>query len=408
MFSHPLLILAPALFLSACTMVHQTETVIRTATQQPNSQIREMSFALWKQAFINRALQAGISPQTVHGLLDNVRENPKVVASDRKQAEFVKMPWAYIDSAVSAARIQQGRAKYRANADFLQQIEKRTGVPASIVTAIWGIETSYGASTGSASLADSLATLAYEGRRREFAEQQLIALMRLLERGDVPWQPLQGSWAGGMGHTQFIPGTWLRYGVDGSGDGHRDPWNVYDSLASTGNYLAQSGWQAGLPWGYEVALPKGFDYRLVGQKRTLAQWALLGADPLRGKFIADAEAELWLPAGANGPALLLTKNFRVIRVYNNSSSYALAVSLLADNIAGRGGLQMPWPRGEQPLSTAQIRLLQQRLTAAGYDTQGTDGILGANTRKAFAAWQAAHGKIPDGFITQRSAAAILN
>lgn len=399
-----LLIISSLMLLSACTTMQTEVQGVKSVVEKP---LNAVSFALWKQQFIQRAIQSGLSTDIVHRLMDNAQENSKVVASDRKQAEFVKMPWAYVDSAVSNSRIQNGRAKYRANANFLNQVEAQTGVPASIITAIWGIETSYGAATGNASLVNSLSTLAYEGRRREFAEQQLLALMQLLQRGDVPWQPLTGSWAGGMGQTQFIPGTWLQYGVDGNGDGQRDPWSKEDALASTANYLAKSGWQAGLPWGYEVRLPENFDYAHLGEKLPLAQWQQLGVQALNGQFIANADAELWLPAGARGPALLLTKNFNVIKVYNNSSSYALAVSLLADNIAGRGGLQTAWPRDEQPLSTEQVKILQQRLTAEGYDTQGSDGILGSNTRKAFQAWQTAQGKIADGFISLSTAAELL-
>lgn len=408
---YPLLFTA-ALLLGACQSGqngHAQQAPSEPPPQTAPVQTAPQSFAQWQEQFKQRAIAAGHEVQAVARLIDNVQENPRIVAQDRKQPEFAKMPWEYVDGAVSSARIQSGRSHYRDNAALIDAAARQSGVPAEIITAIWGIESGFGANTGSADLAGSLATLAYEGRRREFAEQQLLALLELLRRGDVQWTQLRGSWAGGMGHTQFIPGTWQQYGSDGNGDGRRDPWQAADALASTAHYLGASGWISGLPWGYEVRLPQGFDYGLIGQSLPLSDWAGMGLAALGGAdFSANPQAaELWLPAGVQGPALLLTKNFRVIRVYNNSSSYALAVALLGEGIAGRGGLQTPWPRHEQPLSGAQVKALQTRLTQLGFDTKGSDGILGNNTRNAFALWQAANGQIPDGFISQNSAAALL-
>lgn len=403
--------LAVFLALTACTSSQypiEGVQAVQTAINAQQPLTPPASFEQWKQQFTARAVRQGIQTQDVQRLIEAAQENPRIVSQDRKQPEFVKMPWEYVEGAVSSVRIKNGQTRFQENQPYLQTLAQRYGVPAEIITAIWGVETAYGENTGSASLADSLATLAYEGRRREFAEQQLLALLQLLERGDVPWQPLTGSWAGGMGQTQFIPATWLQYGTDGNGDGHRNPWDRADALASTANYLGSSGWVRGLPWGYEVRLPQGFDYRLIGEKLPLGQWQQMGVQPLAQAFAQpQATAELWLPAGYNGPALLLTKNFNVIKVYNNSSNYALGVALLADRIAGRSGLKTAWPRNEQPLAGAQVATLQQRLTSAGFDTKGTDGILGANTRSAFQQWQAANGQIPDGFISQRTAAPLL-
>lgn len=378
-----------------------------TAVAQTAQTVRD--FEDWKAQFKQRAIAAGYQPHMLARLIDAAQENPRIVAQDRKQPEFAKMPWEYLDSAVTAGRIQKGREHYQANADLLNRFAQQSGVPAEIITAIWGIESGFGANTGNADLVNALATLAFEGRRREFAEQQLLALLDLLQRDDVEWSQLQGSWAGGMGHTQFIPATWRQYGSDGDGDGRRNPWQKADALASTAHYLGSSGWIRGLPWGYEVQLPQGFDAQLIGQSLPLSDWARMGLVSLSGENFAalNQAAELWLPAGVNGPALLLTKNFRVIRVYNNSSSYALAVALLGDGIAGRAGLQSAWPRHEKALSRAQVQQLQNRLTQIGYDTKGSDGILGNNTRNAFALWQAANGQVPDGFISQGSAASLL-
>ena len=378
--------------------------------ETPAQPAQPANFAEWQQAFARRAAAAGIADSDIRQLLARTHYEEKVVSADRKQPELNKMVWAYLDNAVSDDRIRKGRAQLARYRDLLQQIEAQTGVGAAYIVAFWGMESAYGENTGNVDLIQALSTLAYEGRRRDFAEQQLIALLQLIERGDVGWDELRGSWAGGMGHTQFIPTTFLQYGVDGNGDGRRDPWQIEDALASTANYLNQSGWQRGQRWGREVSLPAAFDYRDIDQVLPLAQWGQRGVRQVSGAALPqeNLHATLWLPAGHSGPALLLYPNFKTIKVYNNSSSYALAIGLLADGIGGNGGgIRAAWPRDEQALSRDDVQRLQQALTAAGYDTKGTDGILGANTRSAFRHWQVASGQIPDGFISQRSAAALL-
>lgn len=365
------------------------------------------SFSEWKISFAQRASQQGYNRQDIERLLVLADYNEQAIRLDRSQAEFVKMPWEYVDSALSSGRVSAGRSNYANQQSLLSRIENQYGVPASIVTAIWGMESSYGKGTGNSSLPSSLATLAYDGRRKAFAEEQLLAMLQLVQRGDVDWSQLKGSWAGGMGHTQFIPQTWLVEGVDGDGDGHKNPWNMADALSSTASYLSRSGWQRGVDAVYEVRLPAGFDYRNLGSKKSLGEWQALGVQFMGYPSNRSAQAELWLPAGKEGPALLITNNFNVIKVYNNSSNYALAVSLLAKAIIGQPTLQQDWPRYEQPLANYQVRQLQERLTAQGFDTQGTDGIAGNNTRMAFARWQASRGQIPDGFISQRSAAPLI-
>lgn len=364
------------------------------------------TFGSWKSDFVQRASAQGFNRADLQRLVDSADYNEQVVSLDKNQAEFAKMPWEYVDGAVSSARVSGGKRNYSAQNDLLMRIENQYGVPASIVTAIWGMESSYGAGTGNSSLTDSLATLAYDGRRRAFAEEQLLALLQLVERGDIDWSQLKGSWAGGMGHTQFIPKTWLVEGVDGNFDGHKNPFNSADALSSTASYLARSGWQRGLSPFYEVRLPTGFDYRNVGSKKSVSEWQQMGVQLLTSAP-SDTLAELWLPAGKEGPALLLTKNFDAIKVYNNSSNYALGVSLLARAIVGQSGLQQDFPRYEKPLYTYQVTQLQQRLTSLGFDTKGADGVVGNNTKLAFQRWQSANGQVPDGFISQRSANALL-
>ena len=410
-----LVALALAAILSACTTAPAPNIEPQPQPQPepppaPPQPAEPANFAAWQQAFAQRAAAAGIRDDDIRQLLARTHYEEKVVSADRKQPEQNKMIWAYLDSAVSADRIQQGRAKLAEYRPLLQQLENQTGVGVPYIVAIWGMESAYGKNTGNIDLIQALSTLAYEGRRRDFAEQQLIALLQLIERGDVRWDELRGSWAGGMGHTQFIPTTFLQYGTDGNGDGRRDPWQIEDALASTANYLGKSGWQRGQRWGREVRLAPDFDYRYIENNLAPAQWGQLGARQADGAALPNdaATAKLWLPAGVNGPALLTYPNFKTIKVYNNADSYALAIGLIADGISGGGGISASWPRDEQGLTRDQVQRLQQNLTAQGYDTKGTDGVMGANTRRAFAAWQAANGQTPDGFISQRSAAALIH
>ena len=367
------------------------------------------SFPDWKSDFSMRAIAAGNNAADVQRLLASTYLNQQVISLDSSQPEFSKMPWDYADSAVSSGRVSTGKRKFAEQRSYLSGLQAQYGVNAEIIAAIWGMESSFGAVTGNSYIPSSLASLAYDGRRQEFAETQLLSLIQLLQRGDVSWSQLDGSWAGGMGQTQFIPATWLQHGVDGDGNGHRNPWSTADALASTANYLSNSGWVRGLEPFYEVTLPASFDYSVANSKQSAARWASLGVDTIDDVNLdANTQMELWLPAGKDGPALLLSPNFDVIKVYNNSSSYALGVSLLGNAISGQSGLRRSWPRYERPLSTYQVTSLQQRLTSAGYDTKGADGILGTNTRKAFQRWQADNGQTPDGFITQRSASSLAS
>ena len=421
----------PVLFLASCAtqtqtnkpvrhgnvQINENQTIVRPAPVivPPNKVVKPTpvpkasysSFADWKADFANRAIASGYNSADVQRLLGSASLNQQVISLDSGQPEFSKMPWDYADSAVSDARVNTGRSKFAEQRAYLSTLESRYGVNAEIIAAIWGMESAYGAVTGNSYLPSALASLAYDGRRQAFAESQLLSLITLLQRGDVSWSQLNGSWAGGMGQTQFIPTTWLKEGVDGDNNGHKNPWSTADALASTASYLSNAGWVRGIAPFYEVKLPAGFNYSAVGTKQAVAQWAALGIDTIADVSLdANTPMELWLPAGKDGPALLLSKNFDAIKVYNNSSSYALGVSLLGKAIARQGGLQQSWPRYERPLSTTQVTNLQQRLTRAGYDTQGADGVIGTNTRKAFQRWQADNGQTPDGFITQRSAASL--
>lgn len=367
----------------------------QTAQNQPTlppTTTAPLDFDDWKRQFYTRARQAGADERDLGRLLDGAHYQEKTVQSDRSQPEANPMIWQYLDKTVNQARIDQGRKLLRG---------QRFPIPAEYVIAIWGMESGYGQNMGKTYLPSALATLAFDGRRREFAETQLLALLKLLEEGALSWDQLNGSWAGGLGHTQFIPATFLEYGVDGDGDGRRDPFNQADALASTAHYLHASGWQPG-GWGEVVQLPAHF----LSRHADLLEQPL-DAEALRRLGIRSrAGGKLWLPAGKNGPALLLSPNFDVIKVYNRSDNYALAISLLADGIAGRR-TELSWPRQEKGLTGSEVKTLQSRLNEMGLDAGTPDGKPGAQTRRAFRAWQAQNGQIPDGFISRHNAQGLL-
>ena len=364
-------------------------------------------FASWKNDFRRRALAAGISPGTFDTAFAGVGVNREVLRLDRHQPEFVRPIWEYLDTAVSDTRIANGREKVARHGPLMQQIEERYGVDMGAVVAIWGIESAYGQNYGSIPVVESLATLAFDGRRRDWAEEQLVAALRIVENGDIASDRMVGSWAGAMGHTQFIPTSFRDYAVDYTGDGRRDVWssNPADALASTANYLARFGWERGAPTIVEVTLPQGFDYTQAAgsNRRSAAEWAAAGVRPVSGGSLPAGEGvEILVPAGSQGPAFAAYPNFRVIKRYNTATSYAMAVSLLGSRLdpeMGAGPIVADWPRGDKPLSRTETIELQKRLTALGYPTDGVDGIIGPNTRQAVRAFQSARGMVPDGYVS---------
>lgn len=365
---------------------------------------QDEAFAAWLTGFRQKAMQAGISPRIFDQAMRGASPDPKVIEANLNQPEFTRAVWEYLDSALSDTRVAGGQEKLRMYARTLEGLERKYGVDRHAIVAIWGLESGYGRFKGTHNVPRALATLAYAGRRQDFGNQQLLAALKILQRGDIPVAEMTGSWAGAMGHTQFIPTTYNAYAVDADGDGRRDIWNsVADALGSTAHYLSASGWQSGRRWGLEVKLPDGFDYALADPsvRKPLAAWKKLGVKPAKGSsFDWQAEAaSLVLPAGYEGPAFLVGQNFRAILRYNNSTSYALAVSLLSERFQGKGTIAADWPRAQRPLARAEREELQRLLTAKGYDTQGVDGILGANTRDALRAWQRAKGLPADGHPT---------
>ena len=377
-------------------------TTVAASSVSPSSPIVAHSFAQWREQFREQALAAGIQPAVFDRAFAGISPDPAVVKADTSQPEFTRPVWDYLDSAISATRVRRGQALLNEHAATLSAIEQRYGVDRQVLVAIWGMESSFGQFMGDKSVIRSLASLAYQGRRTAFAHSQLLAALEILQHGDVQTGQLLGSWAGAMGQTQFIPTTYNHYAVDFDGDGRRDIWSSpADALASAANYLRSSGWQQGQPWGMEVALPEGFDYALADEKirKPLREWRALGVKNLPLNF-AEARASLLLPAGHRGPAFLVSDNFRAILKYNNSTSYALAVSLLSERLLGGGQVLAQWPRDDLPLSRAQRIVLQEQLAAKGFDTGGVDGIIGANSRIAIRRYQQSIGWPADGYPNQ--------
>jgi len=362
------------------------------------------AFERWVAGVWPEARRQGVSRKTFERAFRGVSPDPEVLKKAEHQPEFAKPVWKYLESAVSAKRVANGQAMLRKHGKLLSSIEARYGVDKHIVLAIWGMETSYGSFMGKNSLIRSLATLGYEGSRQKYGRTQLLSALQILERGDISAAKMTGSWAGAMGHTQFIPTTYAAHAVDYDGDGRRNIWeSIPDALGSTANYLKYSKWRTGETWGYEVDLPKGFNYELSGRKisKTLAQWTTLGVRRVKGKAFPrpDDVASIIVPTGSKGPAFAILNNFRSILRYNNAISYGLAVGHLADRIQGfnRNGFVKPWPVAYLPLARAQRYELQQLLARKGYLKGKIDGILGSGTRSAVRAYQRASGLEVDGY-----------
>ena len=366
------------------------------------------TFAEWQAGFRREALTAGIRADLFDRAFIGVSPDMSVIKADRSQPEFTRPVWEYLDGALSPLRVNKGKSLIQQNAQVLQSIEQRYGVDREALVAVWGMESNFGQFQGNKSVINSLATLAYEGRRPGFAHAQLIAALQILQQGDITPEKMLGSWAGAMGQTQFIPTTYNTHAVDFDGDGRRDIWgSATDALASTAHYLQSSGWQRGQPWGFEVDLAEGFDYTLADGtiRKPVSEWIRLGVSEYGGLPIAPDDrqlsASLLLPAGHRGPAFLIFDNFRAILKYNNSSSYALAVGLLSKRFTDGGLVYGQWPKEDLPLSRSERIELQTLLGKHNYDAGNPDGIIGANTRKAIRSAQQSFGWPADGYPTQQ-------
>ncbi len=389
------ILLTLSLGIPAISMAQSSPTEFPAATAD-----QQARFAAWRDGFRTRALGNGVPAALFDSAFRGRGFNTEVAYRDANQAEFRRAIWDYLDRAVSDTRITNGRRLARRNARTLRAIESRFPVDSQVVMSIWGMESNYGAVRGDIPVVEALGTLATQGRRRSWAERELMNVFRILGNGDVAPRNLTGSWAGAMGHTQFMPSSYLAYARDLSGDGRRDVWgnNPADALASAANYLAENGFQRGAPIVHEVLLPAGFDFALVdGETRNSAGfWAGLGVRRAEGALYSGAPFALWAPAGGRGPVFAIYPNFQVIKRYNNADSYALAVGLLADRINGAGPLLAAWPRDERPLSAAEIVEIQTILARLGYAPGTADGLMGPNTRNAIRGFQSAKGLLSDG------------
>ena len=369
----------------------------------PPVRSNDLAFDAWAADFVARSEHAGGPSAVLRREFAGLTPDPRVLALDGRQPEFSKPVSDYIRGAVTEARAASART-HLAAVGQMPAIQARYGVPKEVLVSIWAMETGFGAVMGDFDVLRSLATLAAQGRRRAWAETQITALITIIANGEASRAQLRGSWAGAMGQTQFEPETFLTTAVDGDGDGRRDIWgSAADALASAANLLAKAGWVAGQSWQAEAILPAGFNYGLAeGEKRTLAAWAGLGvrrAAPEMGRAEdAAAPAQLLLPTGAGGPAFLAYPNHFVIRKYNNSVAYALAVGLLAERLAGAPPLTRAWPT-EIPLSLADRIAAQESLAKLGFDPGSADGVIGSNTRAALRGWQKSRGLPADGYLS---------
>lgn len=348
-----------------------------------------------------KANEVGIDPVTNKEVLGNARFLPKIISYDRNQPEFVQSFASYLHKRVNDWRIKKGRQLLKENSELLRSLTQQYGIPAHYLVAFWGLETNFGSYKGKMPIIDSLATLACDTRRSEFFSKELLLALKLYDRENLNVETMVGSWAGAMGHTQFMPSAYLQYAVDGDGDGKVNLWNSEsDALSSAANFLRSLGWKSGYIWGREVTLADNFDYQLAGreQQYTLSQWTDYGVSRVDGTSLGDSQlkASLLVPAGHKGPAFLVYENFNVIMRWNFSESYALAVGYLADRIAGKKPLSTPVPSTpDYPVD--RMRKIQAALNELGFNVGEVDGVFGPATRKGLQMYQASIDRVADGF-----------
>lgn len=358
-------------------------------------------FAECKARLQEQAITAGVSSKTASEVMSEVKHLARVIELDRRQPEFTTTFADYLNRRVNDARVSKGRELLKEHQELLARVTRETGVPAPYLVAFWGLETNFGSYFGKMPVPSSLTTLACDPRRSTFFTEQLIAALRIIDEGAIPADQMEGSWAGAMGHVQFMPTVFLKHAVDADGDGRRDLWNsLPDAMMSAGRFLESMNWNGDYRWGREVLLPENFDYSLAdGRRLPLKEWREMGITDAFGNALArePIDAALVVPAGHRGPAFLAYDNFRVIMGWNRSEFYAIAVGHLADRIAGAGKLQNPPPVDAPALSRDNIISLQKALQQKGYEPGKPDGIMGPATRSAIRQFQAANNLVADGY-----------
>lgn len=399
-FSFTCLLSLPGLVFANPNAESIIEKGVETGAQNHTAPIEDFSACVARLS--TTAKNAGISQPLIDRSLGEARFNQRVIELDRQQPEFTTTFADYFNRRVTEQRVSQGRALYKTHRALLDRVAQEYGVPAPYLLAFWGLETNYGSFFGKMSVIDSLTTLACDPRRSEYFTGELLAALRILEEGAIQPARMEGSWAGAMGHVQFMPSAFLRHAIDYDGDGKRDLWNsIPDAMGSAANFLRSLGWNAGNRWGREVKLPAGFDYLQagLGNDKPLAEWQKLGLRRADGGPlpIADMTASLLVPAGHEGPAFLVYDNFNVIMRWNRSEFYALSVGHLADRIAGAGKLVKAPSENAPRLHRDQVVQLQQQLQTVGIALDSADGIFGPATRRALAEFQQRHNMIADGF-----------
>ena len=362
----------------------------------------EENFSIWLEEFKDAPFKQSASEPLIDECLESIRFNPDVIEKYSNQAEFTRSMGEYVGIAASEARAEAGRSKLAANRETLSAIEDLYGVDAAILIAIWGIETDYGRLMGDFRVLDSLATLAGCGARREFFEAELKAAVRIVLSGAVGIPEFKGSWAGAMGHTQFMPTSYLEFAVSFQRGRKPDIWGAcpLDALASAANYLAKHGWKKGVRWSEEVVLKQEFDYLLATEANWMdaEKWQAAGVRFIDERPSSEfGPALLLLPAGKEGPALLASENYNALRSYNRAAAYVISVGDLSDKIAGRAGIRTEWPPAGHHLSKQEVEDLQRALADRGYETGGLDGLAGPATRSSIREVQQIFGLVPDGY-----------
>ena len=387
--------------------------ILLSFAQSVLAQEADAEFVSCLESMGERARNEGVDAAVIASVLADTTRLQRVIRLDRSQPEFTRTFADYYTRRVTEQRVAQGRALYAEHRDLLVRLQREYGVPAHYLLAFWGLETNYGSYFGKIRTTDALATLSCDQRRSEFFTGEFIAALKIIDAGDIERELMLGSWAGAIGNVQFMPSVFLRYAVDGDGDGRRDLWgSVPDSLASAANFLRGIGWRAQLRWGREVRLPQEFDYSLGGRDevRTLAEWVRLGVSDAYGGALPLLEipAAVLVPAGHQGPAFLTYENFDVIMRWNRSEYFAIAVGRLADRIAGGSVLTRKVDTGAEPITRDKVERLQADLALLGFDVGKADGVYGPATRRALSRFQKSNDMIADGHLNRKALQAVSN